>query len=460
MADTVNKYHTINRATVDILGKKAYKATGFYEYNIPGYTQEVFFNNIVGERRGPGTQATKNVLTTASGDIAPKDSFRMDVKTLFKGQIILKANQQNMRFEGYAQLDAQKLPALNWFSVYTEVDKTNPTIRIKKAEDQEDTPLITGFYLSRELGDMYPRILQPAYARVDRAILDCQDVFKYDSKNNRFIFGDSAKVAGLGLRGAKMIFDDRVGTVQAEGPLKLGTGLKYMKITAAGRLKSDFNNVTDSTGYNVSGEFMTGMEINVPKTLLDIMLNDIQASSFDAAAVTTNTNLAFYQPAIAEFVTDPADAAEAQANLQNNLIALPKKDNKYTILLGRHPVLWNAEYQSFLSTEDKIPLLGFNGQLIGKMLTTYVEYKMPGNEDDRFYIYIKASADLWYFFGYQAGALNVVSSSTKFNDALLALKAKETVLKMPDGETYEIVAANPSVADAFVNRVRSGRTKQ
>ena len=460
VADTVNKYHTINRATVDILGKKAYTATGFYEYNIPGYKQEVFFNNIVGERRGPGTHSTKNVLTTANGDIAPNDSFRMDVRTLFKGVIILRANQQNMRFEGYAQLDAQKLPALNWFSVYTEVDKTNPTIRIKKAEDQEDTPLITGFFLSRELGDMYPRILQPAYARVDRAILDCQEVFKYDAKNNRFIFGDSAKVAGDALRGAKMIYDDRVGTVQAEGPLNLGSGLKYLKVTGAGRLKSDFNNVTDSTSYTVTGEFMTGMEINVPKVLLDIMLNDIQASSFDAAAVTTNTNLAFYQPALAEFISDEADRAEAQANLQNNLVALPKKDNKYTILLGRHPVLWNAEYQSFLSTEDKIPLLGFNGQLIGKMLTTYVEYKMPGNEDDRFYIYIKASPDLWYFFGYQSGALNVVSSSTKFNDALLAMKVKETVLKMPDGETYEIVAANPSVADAFVNRVRSGRTKQ
>ena len=460
VAYTVNKYHTINRATVDILGKKAYTATGFYEYNIPGYKQEVFFNNIVGERRGPGTHSTKNVLTTANGDIAPNDSFRMDVRTLFKGVIILRANQQNMRFEGYAQLDAQKLPALNWFSVYTEVDKTNPTIRIKKAEDQEDTPLVTGFFLSRELGDMYPRILQPAYARVDRAILDCQEVFKYDGKNNRFIFGDSAKVAGDALRGAKMIYDDRVGTVQAEGPLNLGSGLKYLKVTGAGRLKSDFNNVSDSTAYTVTGEFMTGMEINVPKMLLDIMLNDIQASSFDAAAVTTNTNLAFYQPALAEFITDESDRAEAQANLQNNLVALPKKDNKYTILLGRHPVLWNAEYQSFLSTEDKIPLLGFNGQLIGKMLTTYVEYKMPGNEDDRFYIYIKASPDLWYFFGYQSGALNVVSSSTKFNDALLAMKVKETVLKMPDGETYEIVAANPSVADAFVNRVRSGRTKQ
>ena len=460
VADTVNKYHTINRATVDILGKKAYKATGYYEYNIPGYKQEVFFNNIVGERLGPGTQATKNVLTTANGDITPSDSFRMDVRTLFKGQIILRANQQNMRFEGYAQLDAEKLPALNWFSVYTEVDKTKPIIRIKKAEDQEDVPLITGFYLSRELGDMYPRILQPAYARVDRAILNCQDVYKYDPKTKLFIFGDSTKLIANTLRGAKMVYDDKLGTVQAEGPLKLGTGLKYLNVTGAGRLKSDFNNITDSTGYTVTGEFMTGMEINVPKILLDIMANDIQASGFDAAPVITNSNLAFYQPALAEFVTDEKERAEAVAGLASNVVTLPKNDNKYTIFLGRHAVLWNAEYQSFLSTEDKIPLLGFNGQLVGKMLTTYVEYKMPGNEDDRFYIYIKASPDLWYFFGYQAGVIRVVSSNTRFNDALLALKPKETVLEMSDGETYEIIPGEPSDADKFINRVRAGRTKQ
>jgi hypothetical protein len=43
---------------------------------------------------------------------------------------------------------------------------------------------------------------------------------------------------------------------------------------------------------------------------------------------------------------------------------------------------------------------------------------------------------------------------------MLALKSKDTQIKMPDGETYEIVAANPSLADAFVNRVRAGRKKE
>lgn len=461
LCDTITKYHTINRAVVDILGKKLYKATGYYEYNIPGHNQEVFFNNIIGERRGQGNQKTKNVLTTANGDLAEKDSFFMATKVRFKGQMILRGNQPNMRFEGFSKLDADKLPNNQWFVVYTEVDKNNPTIRIKLAKNEDDEPLVTGFYLSRELGDMYPRILLPAYARIDRPILNCQDVFQYDAKNDRFIFGDSAKIVGSSVwRGSKMVFDNRVGTVQAEGPLNLGSGLNYMKIKGSGKLKSDFNGITDSTGYTVTGEFMTGMQMTIPKILMDIMSNDIRASSFDAPVAIYNTNAAFYQPAVSEFVSDDKDLTEVMTDLQSNFINLPKKDADFAVMLGRHPVIWNAEYQSFLSMEDKIPVVSINGDPFNKVLNVFVEYKMPGNQDDRFYLYIKPSPDLWYFFGYQSGTLNVVSSSTKFNDALLGLKSKDTQIKMPDGETYEIVAANPSLADAFVNRVRAGRKKE
>ncbi|MEI6410922.1 MAG: hypothetical protein WCR52_16165 [Bacteroidota bacterium] len=460
IADTINKYHVINKVTVDILGKKLYKASGNYEYNIPGHDQLIFFNNIVGERRGQGTQGTKNVLTTASGDIADKDSFRMDVKTKFKGQAILKANQKNLRFEGFAKLDANKLPNNQWFSIRTEVDKNDPVIRNKLSKNEADDPLVTGFYLSRETGEAYPRILLPAYARVDRALMDCEGVFKYDSKTDRFTFGDSAKVVGNARRGAKMVFDNRVGTVQAEGPLNLGSGLNYMKVTGAGRLKSEFNNVTDTSGYNVTGEFMTGMEMTIPKVLYDVMINEINAASFDAQPAIYNTNVGFYQPALNQFITDDKEVEEAMGNMRNNLIILPKLDNKYAFMLGRHAVTWNQEYQSFLSLDDKIPVVSINGQSINKMMTVFVEYKMPGNQDDRFYLYMKVNNDLWYFFGYQSGALNVVSSSPKFNETLLGLKPKETQLKMKDGELYEIVAANPSIAEAFVNRVRSGRKKE
>ena len=120
---------------------------------------------------------------------------------------------------------------------------------------------------------------------------------------------------------------------------------------------------------------------------------------------------------------------------------------------------WNNEYQSFISSEDRVPLINIGPDPINKMLQIYVEYRMVGNDDDRFYLYVKAAPELWYFFGYQAGVLNVVSSSPNFNNALLGLKKKDTSIKMPDGELYEIIPANPGVAEAFVNRVKSGRKK-
>ncbi|MBK6932583.1 MAG: hypothetical protein IPH12_17675 [Saprospirales bacterium] len=455
-ADTVSKYHTINRATVEILGKKLYRATGFYEYNIPGHTQEIFFNNIIGERRGPGTPSTKNVLTTASGEVKEADSFHMDVKTLFAGTVILKANQQNLRFEGFARLQADRL-SNPWFSVYTEVDKNDPTIRVKNVKTGDGDPLFLGFFLSRESGQAYPCVLQQPFARVDRALINCEGMFKYDPKTDRYTFGDSARVNTPALfKGPKMVYENKTGILQAEGPLNLGSGLEYMKVKGAGRLKTDYN-IPDTAAFVVTGELMTGIEMTIPKVLVEMMVNDIKASSFDATVPPFNSQQAFYQPALFEFLSDVKDQEEVMANLRNNYINLPKKDNNYAFLLGRHPVIWNPEYQSFVSLEDRIPIIAINGEPIQKVLTTYVEYKMPGNQDDRFYLYIKASADLWYFFGYQAGALNVVSSSTRFNDALLGLKTKETQIKMPDGELYEIVAANPSLADAFVNRVRNGR---
>lgn len=463
-ADTQSKYHTINRATVDILGKNVYKATGFYQYNIPGYDQEVFFNNIKGDLQTDKSYH-RSVITTAAGDIPEKDSFRMDVKTFFNGKMILEASKKNMRFEGYAVLDADKLPARQWFTLFAEVDKNDPTLRVKNAKNADDDPMVAGFYIFRETGEAYPRVMLPALSRVDRPLIDCKDVIKYDAKTDRFTFGDSLRVVGGAEKGAKMVFDNRVGTIQAEGPINIGSGLEYMKIKAAGRLKSDFNTVTDTTTFEVTGEIMTGVELPIPKILLDLVVNDLKLASFDAPGAVYNTNSAFYQPTVHEFVSEEKEWAEMQANLRINAILLPKKDDKFTFVFGRHAVRWNNEYAAFVTMDDKFPLISIAGQPINKNLTMFISYKMPGGGEDKFSLYLKASPDLWYFFSYQpnpdGGAdLNVVSSSTKFNDLMLSMKAKDTKIKMPDGKIVEVALVNASSAESLVNFVRSGRTTE
>lgn len=462
VADTVSKYHTINRATVDIGGKKLYKATGYYEYNIPGYSQEVFFNDIQGKYQTIGI-GDRRVQTFATAEIPEKDSFRVDVKTLFKGDMTLNSSTQNMTFRGFAQLDADKLPKTNWFTLQTEIDRKNPLMRVKLAKDPEDNPMVTGFYLSRETGEIYPRIMLPAFQRVDRPLMDCKNVYKYERGNDRFIFGDSLKVLGASEVGSKLVFDNRVGTVVAEGPIQVCSALDLIKVKAAGRMKSDYNTATDTTYFDVTGEWISAIEMAIPARLMDLMINEIKAATFDAQPGVYNSNMAFYQPALHEFISDEKDWEETLSNARMNAVMLPKKDDKFAFVFGRQTVTWNNEYASFFTLEDRIPLISLGGQPINKSLNIMIQYKMPKNGDDGLSLYIKASADLWYCFGYQSdekGALlNITSSSPRFNDLLASMKAKETMIKMGDGKTLEITLVDPSSANNFVNKVRNGRLK-
>lgn len=91
-----------------------------------------------------------------------------------------------------------------------------------------------------------------------------------------------------------MVFDNRVGTLVGEGPLNIGSDLRYMKIKAAGRIKTDYNK-PDSLNFKVTAELMTGMEIIFPKAVMDILINDIRAAGFDAIPAAYNTNQPFYQ---------------------------------------------------------------------------------------------------------------------------------------------------------------------
>ncbi|MFM8488561.1 MAG: hypothetical protein ACKOCH_19685, partial [Bacteroidota bacterium] len=116
--------------------------------------------------------------------------------------------------------------------------------------------------------------------RIDRPVRDCKQVENYDPKTDRFTVGDALKVTGKSEKGARMIFDNRVGTIQGDGPLSICPGLECMRIKAAGRLKSDYNTVTDSTEFELTGEIMTGVELPLPKVLLEYLIKDIKAATF------------------------------------------------------------------------------------------------------------------------------------------------------------------------------------
>ncbi|MCB0565010.1 MAG: hypothetical protein KDD01_11600 [Phaeodactylibacter sp.] len=480
IADTLNRYHVINRATADILGKRLYRATGFYEYNIGDREQEIEFANIVGQPVGKGAYSEKRVVTRATGEVTPEDNFYIDQRTEFRGTISLEAESKDLSFEGFARLDSEKLPHRFWFTVSSKADKNNLVINYDEPKNYDGEPLATGFFLGKESAEVYPRVMMPLFFRKDRPILPVKGVFRLDKEKDQFVFGDSLKVIGGSLRGNQVIFRNRDGKLEGEGAFNMGSGLKYVKVDAAGTIRSEFveaapreeeNMIISDTMnlsslaplappeqvYEVEANVMAGIQLIVPDRLLKIMITDIESMSFDASPVVYLTDLDYYRRSLANLLPPGKETDAALASLGTGLMEVPEKVNPYTFLFSRIPMKWNAEYQSFISMEDKNAVASINGERINRMMESYIEFKMPSNDDDRLYVYLKSPSELFYFFGFKQGILSVTSNNPAFMEELAGMKSKEKVLKMEDGNTYEIQDVDVGTARLFFNRVKAAR---
>ena len=478
VADTSNRHHVINRAVVQIKGKKEYTARGFYEYNITGKDQEIEFQNIVGTRVGKGKRSEKATETRAEGIVKEEDEFYIDKKTKFQGTIRLSAKKKELDFDGFAMLDADKLPYKTWFTVKSEGDRKDLTIRYKKPKAMDGTPLFTGLYLSKETARIYPRVMMPLNFRKDRALLPAVGVFKYDESKDAFLFGDSTKIVHGLETGNLITYYNRDGRVKAEGKFNIGSGLKYISVTAAGFADSKFappppEQEEEDTNmiilddddadapppepleYPTTAELMTGIELIIPDQLMKVMVNDFKASTFDSRIITYLTDLDFYRKTAKEIFPDNNDMAKAISGMTSGYFDIPSKYNPYTFFFSRLKLKWDPDYQSFVTTNTQNGLATINGETINKKVESYIEFKMPSNNDDRLYIYIKSPSELYYFFGYKQGILNVVSNNPDFMKVLNGLKSKDLVTKMKDGFTYEIQAVEPGTANRFLRRIKA-----
>jgi hypothetical protein len=466
IADTVSKYHVINKATVNISGRKEYTASGFYEYNVGDKKQEIEFTSIIGTRVGPGARSEKKTITRATGEIHERKRFFIDHKTTFQGTISLSAEKPRLRFDGFAQLQSEKLPFKTWFSVGFEGDKNNLVINYDTPLSPEGEQMQCGLFLSKETANAYPSVMMPLYFRKDRPVLPVKGYLRYDLKADKFLFGDSLKVLGtLGaLRGNLLTLDNKTGKMEMEGKLHLGSALKYVSVDGAGKIKTEFGETivdslmgTESMKSKLSLDAMLGFKLIIPEALMRILITDFKASTFDASPVAFAKDLDFYKKATSEIFPQSEEMSRTIDGISLGGLVLPKTVNPYTFLFDKVPMIWDADYQSFVSTNSKLGLMSINGEPLNTIINAHIEIKMPTNEDDRVYIYLKSPSQLYYFFGYRQGIMSIVSNNTRFMDQLNGMKEKELIVKMSDGEQYEIQVVNPTTANAFVSRIEAAK---
>lgn len=460
VCDTNSRKHIINRATVQVLGKKEYRASGFYEYPVGDKLQEIEFSSIEGTRVGKGLRSQKPTATIATGEILDSDSFLIDTKTTFYGQIGLGSESENLRFSGFAKLKSEALPERNWFSIQMNADKKNLAIPIKNPKNEEGFPLENGLFLSKEMSFIYPRLMMPLYFRKDRPIFPIRGVLRYDRVRDQFILGDSSKVLRDDLSGNKMVFHSKSGKVEAEGKFSIGSALKYYKIKAAGTASGQFRNLPDSLLADtpppgVDFDLLAGIQFPFPEKLIRIIQNEIASSSFTGSPIPYLSDVLYYKKGLSELFEGAPAALQAIQEMTNGILAIPERENTFTFLLSGMKMRWDMDYQSMVTSKPDAGLISVFGKPVNQMVVCHSEFKMPSNDDDRAYIHLQLPNQIYYYFGYRNGILELNSNDNRFMDEASKMKSSELNLKMPDGKSYEIQLVEASRAQMFLRRAQA-----
>ena len=90
IADTINKYHYIYDATVDILSRHNYIANGYTDYvDRNGARQPIYMLRIEVNSYG---------ISTGLGDLEPTEIFFLSPEYFFTGQISFRADRSFLNF--------------------------------------------------------------------------------------------------------------------------------------------------------------------------------------------------------------------------------------------------------------------------------------------------------------------------------------------------------------------------
>lgn len=443
IADTTNKYHVINRATVKIENKNEYKASGFYEYNVEDKKQEVEFSNVTVNKVG------KNYITNAQGQISEESNFYIDRKVIFTGDVKLTASSKNLQFNGFAKLKTNKIPESNWFNIHSPIDRKNVEVKYGLMVNPEREKLYVGIYMNRDSPHVYTNIIQPKVGRMDRTIFQVEGVMKYIGASDEFVFKDSTRIKTNNYHGNHLTVSDQNGKFKAEGAFLFGAGLSHMQLHTAGEINSNILN------GEYSFQLMAGLKMPIPEQLANIIHNELATSNvesiidFDYGKVPQ----AFIKKALGEFIQNPTKVDKIVDKLvENDKFELPVELG-YTFFFPRFDLTWSNIHSTFF-TKGKLGISSINGKSINQDVEGVAELRMGGGRGDEFSFYFVTPSEEQYFFNYKQGLLTMVSSNEVFNTTFNNMKKKDKEIKMPDGEILLLELGPPGMLSSFKARCR------
>ncbi|WP_282125484.1 hypothetical protein [Marinifilum flexuosum] len=436
IADTINQFHRIYDATINVHGKNSYSGSGSYTYKTAdGKEQLLSFDVIDVDSTGQ---------TIAMGNITEEKAFTLSPHFDYKGKVKLEARDSALFFDGQAHIH-NKCGQINdnWLDFKSKIDPNEILIPVDlHAIDDDRLKLYNSFFLTNDSIHIYSSFLSRRIFYTDNVLLDAKGYLTYNEKIQAYQIAEKEKLRDPNVQGSMISFYQNNCNIKGEGKVDLGAELGQIKQVASGNIEHDLSSNI------VTLDLIYGVDFFMNDQAMKIMENDFA----NATVAISKLNKKNYTKKIAEIMGKAKAEKAMLARDANGLYKELPKELKHTIYFNNLDFIWDKETKAYQSIGD-IGIGNINGKQINKSVKGKVELdkKRSGN---KLTIYLEIDKSTWYFFQYHHGVMFVRSSNDEFNTIVTETKEDKREFKDPlKKNPYSYIITQRSKKTKFLKRM-------
>jgi hypothetical protein len=429
-ADTLKNYHRIDGATVDVYSKQELKAVGNYHYTTKGVKEVINFTDIGCKKFpvGKGKNKTESWLLYANADLDESKKFQIYPDVYFQGAVALKSLNPLLNFDGFAKLDL-KNPAVatSNFNIKQDVDPAKLELKFDTIKSSDGNQLAVGIHINPTEGiaNMYSTIINPLQEATDVTLFKAKGIVTQDA-NGVYLFGSEKKIKENAVAGNLLKYDDKKGTIKAEGRFRLGTNFGIIKSMTVG--SADVKLDSSIYKYNFTFGLDVKMDPKVQERLEFYMAGD-NIDLNDIGYENDKQKKAIYE------LSDEKKDKKLLEEFDKNPVFNKRPENLFHNLVFSDINFIYDSTDVSLRSVGKIGLAMVGKKVINKKLEGYIEFQYKGGAD-LFTIYLKTGTNDWVFFEYRPGTLGILSSYDDINTMIGSTPPEKRRIKGDNDRFY------------------------
>lgn len=443
--DTLNAYHRLVNGTIQIHSRKDFSGSATYEFvNAIKDT----FNIKLGEFEPWKDPEDKNATlqTMAKGKIAGDDRFLISEGIFYKGDVTMYARQRALELDGYIRFNLQSRENYDTWIKYSSMDEETQDVmfNFNEAVTESGELLNSGLHYGSTSNELYARFAEEKKSDLDEDFFKPDGLLYFNSEKGMFMIEDTAKINGNKYKGKVFGYNDATGALEFEGPVNFIEPIENVTLSASG---IGSGNVNDGS-FQINS--LLKFDYKLPDQALTLMGKDLfeVLENFGAPEAENDPDAFLYK--VSEIIGEKATQEYDKRNKEEYIpIASFTSKMAGSLVFSKVNMEWSPTHNAWYS-KDKVGLSNILRMDINALLDGFIEIKRSTELGIIMNIFIQASSDSWYYFGFQDNRLSIYSSNDEFVDIIAS---KSNINKAGFGEYAFVDVDLPDVLK-FVDRFR------